>query len=303
MPTMMSEKMLWRATDKRLRALGQGPAGRKEKEFCRDMEWVSDHLKELLVDKREAIEGFVATAVHAITSLRQVGLSSSGPGPLVELNPGDDDRWSLLKDLDSLANQGPSKWSPISARTTRPVGFNVSGGRAPERRVLELSIDHQMSFRALSAALRAAWPTLYANGMVRRSRPLGERSITLARHVCIRSSPGTTSKEWLISWNRKWRNRPDWRYKDVRALVTALHRAEAELTGDRHGLAWFYDPLARLTAEELNQLADAGDRHAERLRDRRMAEGFASIRKAGIRVVAGRGRRKEKRNGRKTRKR
>lgn len=246
------------------------------------MGWVDDYLGR---NASESVGDFIASPTKAIILLRAIGFSVPIVKP-TDLTPKRDRRWALLKDLDArvqAAGSDAAPWSAISARTTRTASFNAQGG-VPERRTLELTVDYQMSFRAFVSALRPAWTAFYKKGFLHRSRALGERNVALLRHVCIDCPPGTSAKQWLQSWNRKWKSRATWQFKDVRGLVTELHRAEAQLTGRRHGLAWFYDPHARLTTQELNELAER-DNHAARVRDRRLVAGFDSISAAGINVV------------------
>jgi hypothetical protein len=278
--TYQSEKSLWRAVDRRLGARKPPvpPSTPKERAYCRLSGWVNDYTQEP-DDAEEWTDHVVAQVVH----LRAAGLSSA----LIEAVPLEpaDGRWALLSELDAVGYSSELPWSAISVTTTYPVGFNL-GGNPPRRSSVELTIDHQVSLRTLIRSLRKSWPRFYSTGMMRRSRPLGERSVALLRHVCLDSPLGTDSKTWLTTWNRKWPRRPAWRFNNVRELVTALHRSEAELTGSRHGLAWFYDPFARLTTDELNRLAKAGNTHARRVRDRRATTGLESLKRGGIQVRA-----------------
>ena len=63
-----------------------------------------------------------------------------------------------------------------------------------------------------------------------------------------------------------------WAYPDVRAFERDFRRAERQLTGQRYGLEWFYDPLARLDLPDLYGARSAGERGADRLIKRRRAE-------------------------------
>ena len=90
--------------------------------------------------------------------------------------------------------------------------------------------------------LRRTWPQLTKAGWVRRTRPLSVRNVALMRHVCLESVPGTSWRNLLKEWNRKW---PDWTAKDVHGFHAAFRRAEQELTGEAHGLEWFYNLHAR----------------------------------------------------------
>jgi hypothetical protein len=296
-----NERAPWSAVDARLRASGQGPSTRSERALGRELGWLADYYADCQSGVDSAEEDFVSGAVRFISAHRAAGFRSERDIAGVDLAPREDDRWTLLSELHAAAHPGAPQWSPLSARTSTPVGFNAVGS-APDRLTLELSVDRQMSFHALSRALKSAWPRLYKLGMLNRSRPLSSRNVELVRHVCLKCPLGATSATWLDSWNRRWAKRPDWRFEDVRELATALHRSELHLTGSRHGLAWFYDPYARLPTDELNGLAKSGDAHARRVRDRRRAEGFKSVRDAGILVETTTARSRKGRSG-KTRKR
>lgn len=91
------------------------------------------------------------------------------------------------------------------------------------------------------------------------------------------------------SWPDRWAQwngeHEEWGYQDVRAYQTAFHKAEVSLTGERDGLRWFYDPLARLSPGELKAEAAAGNRWAKRLVESRGRAGLASLRESGIRFV------------------
>ena len=62
-----------------------------------------------------------------------------------------------------------------------------------------------------------------------------------------------------------WDNaHPAWAYEDVRKFERAFRRAELQLTGEKHGLEWFYEPASRLNRQELECRAAAGDRSVAR---------------------------------------
>jgi hypothetical protein len=114
--------------------------------------------------------------------------------------------------------------------------------------------------------------------------------VELLRFVCLEMSK-ISWRERLEAWNSRF---PEWQYSSREAFVTAVHDAEHSLTGDRHGLAWFYDAKAKLGREELKALARQGDPAAQREADRRREQGFASMQEAGIKVQF---ERKKKRDG------
>jgi di/tripeptidase len=60
------------------------------------------------------------------------------------------------------------------------------------------------------------------------------------------------------------------------AFIKDLHDAEESLTGQPHGLAWFYNAKARLPESELVKIARQGDADAQREPQRRVNH-FAEI--------------------------
>ena len=68
-----------------------------------------------------------------------------------------------------------------------------------------------------------------------------------------------------------------------------LHDAGASLTGRRDVLAWFYDPLACISAEMLRDGGDGGNAKAKRLLGKCIEPSVESIRDARIEPRVGTG--------------
>ncbi len=217
--------------------------------------------------------------VTAVQSLRDLGLTE--PTSASVSVPISDPRWLLLGDLHARAHPNDPPWSPLAINATRSVGF-AAGNPPATGHVVEIRMDFRLNLGALVSALRENWGLLQSKGLLRRSRPLGERNLMLLRHVCLDHPPGTPWKDLLRRWNDKWSARAGWVYKDSRALQTAFHRAEEELSGVRQGLAWHYDPFARMSVEDLELEAKKGTAAAVRRRKRRHRDGLESAVAAGI---------------------
>lgn len=279
MPTT-PEVDLWRVVDAQL----ETPATPAEREFIRLQELVDDYLGDVSRGVDCALDDCAETMVKTIHNLRRVGLPAADAGERIEATPSDDRRWQLVAELHAAANPGSPAWPVLTVTTKRPVGFYTGEAPEPMGRTVEIAFDHRLSFRALVFQLRRLWPELLKAGFVRRTRPLDDRTIALLRFVCLESPPGTSWRKRWEAWNQRWRDRPEWRFKDTRALTTAFHRAERQLTGKTDGLAWYYNQAARLSADELRLLADQGDAAAARLRRKRWEQGLASLKAARIGV-------------------
>jgi len=272
---------LWRAVDAQL----ETPATPTERNFIRLEGQVDFYLRELETeDAALALDDCAESIVKTIRNLRRLGLPAADAGERIDATPSDDRRWQLVAELHAAANPGSPAWPVLTVTTKRPVGFYTGEAPEPMGRSVEIAFDHRLSFRALVSQLRRLWPRLLKAGLVRRTRPLDDRTIALLRFVCLETPSGTSWPQRWEAWNQRWRDEPGWRFKDTRALTTAFHRAERQLTGKTDGLAWYYNPAARLSADELRLLADQGDAAAARLRRKRWEEGLASIRAARIRV-------------------
>lgn len=153
-----------------------------------------------------------------------------------------DKRWDLLADLAKLA--GVEWKGPIRFHRAELAGVSMTGPPAIAREVTVV-FDARISLAALTASLRALWPLLVDSRMVRgtRNRTLGLRKIQLLRHVCLDAT--ALEKTWTDRWQAWNHRRRRGRFADVRGFRTACHDAEEQLTGSRHGLAWFYDPEVR----------------------------------------------------------
>lgn len=136
--------------------------------------------------------------------------------------------------------------------------------------------------RAEHAFLRDGWPKFRRVGLVFASRELSDWKLTLVRHVCL-EMPNDSWAERSTQWNERF---PDGPYRNQRALITAHHDAEQSLTGDRHGLAHFYDARARLPLPDLGALAKQGDQAAQRELERRGVTIRSFITALGGEVIA-----------------
>jgi len=144
-----------------------------------------------------------------------------------------DTRWQLLADLDAAykarAGQGvTSRFSPL-----RIEGFALDLGVWPPAVFANVWFDSRLSHRALAATLRREWPELRRRGYVRQTRPLGSRTISLVRFVCLETEPATTWRDRLKKWRARFPT--SWPYKDARAFESAFRRAEVALTGQKYG--------------------------------------------------------------------
>ena len=118
------------------------------------------------------------------------------------------------------------------------------------------------------------------SGWTRGTRPLEKRALALVRFVCLGTPAGSTWRERRGAWNKA---HPAWNYPEVRAFERDFRRAERQLSGQRYGLEWFYEPGARLDLPELVRLRAKGDRQAARISRRQlrtMGRAMESIRQA-----------------------
>lgn len=202
----------------------------------------------------------VELAVERIKAAREAGLSP--PPADIGLTPGiRDTRWDLLRDLE--VGQGNADWQAICMAGG---GYSLDGRTGREKvRPVVITVDPRMPVRTLNAFLRDVWPKFRGAGLVFASRELSDWKLTLVRHVCL-EMPNDSWAERSSAWNAKFAEGP---YRTQQALITAHHDAEQSLTGDRHGLAHFYDARARLSLPDLGALARQGDHFAKRELERR----------------------------------
>ncbi len=263
---------LWRGVESTL----QAPVEPGIRQFCALQGWVDEYLAARDAEDREsATNRIVLTVRH----LRQAGLVLAGDALAPSL--GVDGRWRLLQELDAAyhasASQAPDRgqpWQPLLISRLLDLSFGPSGWR------VQVSFDDRVSLRTLSGALRRAWPGLLARKWLRHSRPLEKRALSIVRFVCIEA---VNEKTWRARWQAWNRTYPRWALPDVRQFERLFRRAELQLTGQRLGLEWYYDPLARMEFGELIQAHRTGVRGAQEMFLRRQKElhvPFESLRRA-----------------------
>ncbi len=198
----------------------------------------------------------------------------------------EDPRWSLLRDLDKRARGRWSDWTPFRVEhLSTALGYWTGKAPPPLGRAVTITFDARMTREELLVRVRGIQRHLREKGVLNklRNRPLEERKIALLRFVCL-EAPGDAWADRYATWNRRpAHQRAGWSYDSEDALRTDCHEAEEKLTGRRHGLAWFYDPLARMTAPELQQRAADGDTDAAREQRIRRNEGWKSL-EIGLRL-------------------
>lgn len=172
-----------------------------------------------------------------------------------------DRRWQLLRDLDHRFHAlfvGPEQepWEPLSV-----VGERIDPNREPLARRVTISFDSRLSQQALIAEIRRMWPRLTRSRLVRRTRPLSDRSDALIRYVCLDEEPDRSWQDRLESWNQK---HDRWQFAGVPQFERAFRRAEEQLTGEKFGLEWFYASIARIPFEEVVDRFESGDAEARR---------------------------------------
>ena len=218
----------------------------------------------------------VQDAVYDIQALRKCERPVKLAGSLLR-----DPRWELLQDLHRVANPSASAWSPVEIGVSRPVGFYTGEAAPPMSTRVQISFDSRLAFRSLARYLRENWRKLLEDGIVEDTQPLGERKVAVLSHVCL-VKPEASWEERFRSWNRKY---PQWRYRARQDFITACHDAEESLTGNRHGLAWFYNAKTKLRTSDLVSLARQGDKDAIRELERRKEAGIKSLGDAGTGYV------------------
>ena len=116
---------------------------------------------------------------------------------------------------------------------------------------------------------------------VRGSRPVKLKATKLIRLICLELPPGTNWVQRLTAWNRRY-GRKHGRYDDIFPFQRDFRRAERQVTGERYGLEYLYNPIAQLSNNDLLEQRERGDRDAlayyQRLHRRRMQRRDASLR-------------------------
>ncbi len=209
-----------------------------------------------------------------------VGRSSASSSLAIEEPANDKPQWELLTDIYAEEwrinvpdKEQPFPWEPVTASWANWI-FGDSATRQAE---VTLRFDHRISQRSLVAKIRAIWPRLRKGGYVRQTRPLKLKAVALIRLICLELPPGTIWEKRLAVWNRRHGRKQDdagrsWKYAGVYPFQRDFRRAERQITGGPYGLEYLYNPIARLTEEELAERCKRGDRQAlayrERLRKR-----------------------------------
>ena len=233
----------------------------REWEQCRKEGWVGD-----AEDEPDQLDDTADQLAQRIRDWRAV-YSEAGPQRDVVAPEVIDRRWELLADLDRVFQEEvpaswPSEWEPLEV-VLKSARYMESPARLGQ---VVIAFDHRVSQRQLFALLRQIWPELGRRRYIRRTRPLGARLDALVRLVCIAPSLDSTWEERLREWNRRY---PQWRYEDRLKLISSFRRAERSLTGMPHGLEWYYNPVTRLSNDELHTSCEEGDRAAVQYRQRR----------------------------------
>ena len=244
----------------------------------------------------------------------KVDTSQEADGQLSELLEGlysSDARWQLLEDLERevvrrLKAQPRTRKEAAPLTVMRPLRadhqedhhtvasfrhtsrpFPTQRGRPPvlwDR--VDIAFDVRMRQgdvlelvrRLLGVAHVKGWAPLRARPWTLRRKSTDPRS-ELLRHVCIKAAD-LSWDERRILWNKA---HPKRRFRTTKALQTRCHDAEEQLTGDRHGLEWFYDPAASARSEDLNRLAAQGDRDALRELRKRNEDMISALVHMGVR--------------------
>ncbi len=252
-----------------------------------EVEWQLRDVRLLMAEDIDGDPDFMEELANEITGAikehRQdwgVGRGGASSSLTVEEPVNDAPQWELLADIYeeewriNVPNKPqPHPWKPVIASwTSWPL--SDSAARPAE---VELRFDHRISQRSLVARIRAIWPRLLKGGYVRQTRPLKLKAVALIRLICLESAPGTTWEKRLAAWNRRHGRKQDdagrsWKYAAVYPFQRDFRRAERQLTGEVYGLEYLYNPIARLSGEELAERYERGDRQAlayrERLRKR-----------------------------------
>lgn len=276
-----AETVLREHIDVILREEGQLPAT--------DIEWLLENVRERAEeceyadgdpDLQEVNRQEIARAIMEHRRDWGVGRGGASSSLTVEEPVNDAPQWELLADIYeeewriNVPNKPqPYPWKPVVA-SWASWPLSDSAARPAE---VELTFDHRISQHSLVARIRAIWPRLLKGGYVRQTRPLKLKAVALIRLICLESAPGTTWEKRLTAWNRRHGRKQDdagrsWKYAGVYPFQRDFRRAERQLTGEAYGLEYLYNPIARLSDEELAERYKHGDRQAlayrERLRKR-----------------------------------
>ena len=154
-----------------------------------------------------------------------------------------DQRWPLWRELMQvrLAADGhplEQSWEPLRFYLVHDSSASPIGNKR-----IEISFDWRMPRAALEHELAKAWRHMTKQGWVRPSKPLSRRLAEIVRFNCLVLEPDTPWRVRLERWNAQCTE--DEAFTDVRAFERAFRRAELQLTGQKWGLAWFYDELVR----------------------------------------------------------
>lgn len=270
---MPTAAMLWQEAEKKLGF----PVPSTVRSFCRRQGWVDMYLE---AEEWEAKADTVEFLVQIIRNLKVAGVIGEA-SYRVSPAPASDGRWALLQELNATYHDaqpeapGSGEWDPIEV--SRVV---LSLDTYPPSTQVILRFDSRLSLQGLTNQLRRLWPDLIRRGWTRRTRPLEKRALALVRFVCLGTPAGSTWRERRGAWNKA---HPAWNYPDVRAFERDFRRAERQLSGQRYGLEWFYEPGARLDLPALMRLRAKGDRQAARISRRQlrtMDQAMESLRQA-----------------------
>jgi hypothetical protein len=191
---------------------------------------------------------------------------------------GPDGRWDLWRKLRGRAQGDPDHdWSPFTVTQVHDLTVHP----ALRGRRVEVSFDARLSLAAVVGNLRRLWPKLRAAGWVSQTHRLGARKLALLEFVSLEMAPDTPWRTMLEGWNER---HPRWRYRRVEAFEREVRRAEESLTGEAHGLEWFYRLGARLevcgeptVAEAMSLLGPTATDKDRRRAARQMAPVFLDI--------------------------
>lgn len=186
--------------------------------------------------------------VEILEGIRQVQESE---GTVVDVEPDPrDPRWALLGELS--AKGGIPLWQPPRFRRgTRWSDTRTAYGLKSDTPTVELRFDYRMSLAEVQRLLRRRWPSLVrSKGMLRSSQRIKPGAAELVRLVCLDMPSASWPKRW-----QEWRRRGHQEYKDHDSLRNRFHQLEEQLTGQRHGLAAFYMPIARRPISEVYRAA------------------------------------------------
>ncbi len=179
-------------------------------------------------------------------------------------------RWAMWEKLRALLfgdmavpHRGPVEFYALGA--DEAASYDSSGLPLASSQV-EIRFERRIAREVLINTIRKEWPRLVKEGFVEPTREIGARALSLAEHVCIDEAESS----WQVRFDRWNDSHPGWAYSDRRSFITAFHRVEEQISGERNGLRWLYDEDAWRwqTAVEVLQFAAAGSRRAREVIDR-----------------------------------